>query len=88
MDDPTVTSMVSVRSIPNVPTGRLVRSLDVLHATAHTIDGMHAHDAPRRTLIETAARAQMIAHELRLRGVQVACARCASAPPQTTKELS
>lgn len=68
------------RSVPNVPTARLERVLAEAHERVHTAAGIGAHDGPRRALIEQGARAQCIAHELLLRGVEVACSLCR--PPQ------
>lgn len=54
------------RSVPNVPTARLERVLADAHERVHTTPGMARHEGPRRALIEQAARAQCIAHELML----------------------
>lgn len=61
-------STVKNKSIPNVATSRLHRSLDAIHEQVHTGPGLRAHDQPRRSLIEMGAKGRMIAHELRLRG--------------------
>jgi hypothetical protein len=75
-DDPSVVSVPKTKSIPNVPTGRLVRALAELHDQIHTPEGLAIWDAPRRSMVETAVKAQCVAHELMLRGVEVDCPHC------------
>ena len=59
---------VRVRSIPQVPTERLNRSLQFHHGSIHTPEGLREFDGPRRSLIESGMRIRAITHELGLRG--------------------
>lgn len=61
-------SEVRSKSIPNVSTSRLHRSIRSIHGRIHTEAGLREWDAPRRGLVDDGVRAQMIAHELNLRG--------------------
>jgi hypothetical protein len=57
-----------LRSVPNVSSDRLRRSLSFYHGTFHTAEGLHRFDGPRRTLLDNGVRMKAIAHELKLRG--------------------
>jgi len=59
---------VKVKSIPQVSTARLRRSLDFHHGSIHTQEGLSTFDAPRRSLVENGMRVRAITHELGLRG--------------------
>lgn len=61
-------SHIKNRSVPNVATTRLHRELARLHDQTHTVDGLHANDAGRRSLVESGMKIRIITHELRLRG--------------------
>lgn len=62
------TTRLKTRSIPHVATARLHRRLAILHDMLHTADGLHAHDAPRRGLIDNGVKVVGIRHELAARG--------------------
>jgi hypothetical protein len=68
-DDPEASATnLRTRSIPNVPTERLRRHLEHLHAQVHTEEGLRQLDEPRRNIVHKAMKAKVTAHELRLRG--------------------
>lgn len=60
--------IVANRSIPNVPTERLVGDLATLHQRLHTVEGLRQHDLPRRDLVDNGVKARLIMDELRRRG--------------------
>ena len=64
------TARLRGKSVPNVPTERLQRRLEAVHTAVHTPEGLHAHDDTRRALVNAGLHAQMVRHELRLRGVE------------------
>lgn len=63
-----MTRIVRNKSIPNVDTPRLVGDLGILHNRFHTVEGLRAHDQPRRNLIDNGVKARLVADELRRRG--------------------
>jgi hypothetical protein len=60
---------VRTKSIPNVPDERLIGDIDTLHKQFHTAEGLHAHDKPRRDLIDNGNRIKKISAELHKRGI-------------------
>lgn len=58
---------IKIRSIPNVPTARLLRRAEYLHHQLANPEALHAFDMPRRTLIHYGVNLQAIRHELSLR---------------------
>ena len=68
MPDDGLGAPLKMKSVPNVPTERLRRSLEFYHGSIHTEQGLHDFDQPRRSLIETGMKARSITHELKLRG--------------------
>lgn len=57
------------KSVPNVETDRLLARLGHLHGQFHTVEGLRAHDGPRRDLIDNGQIMMAIAGELKNRGV-------------------
>lgn len=77
MDDDGLGAPLKNKSVPNVSTGRLNRSLSFYHGTIHTPDGLHAFDGTKRNLVELGIKTRTIAHELKLRGQQPGdCPHC------------
>jgi len=70
------TTRLRTRSIPNVPTGRIVRAMTALHDAFHTVDGLHAFDGPRRAMIDNGFKIVAMRAELTARGVPVPAADC------------
>jgi hypothetical protein len=60
---------VRIRSIPHLPTARLVRRVAHLNAILDSPDGMHAFDDGRRALVHLGVHRMAIVHELNMRGV-------------------
>ena len=58
------------KGIPHASTKRLQEAQFGEHAEIHTMEGMRAHDGPRRSLIDRGVRNKMIGHELELRGAE------------------
>lgn len=65
-DDVPGTSHLKLRSIPNVPTARLERRLEVSRAEFTGL-GLVRFDGPRRQLVEQGIHMLCIEHELNLR---------------------
>ena len=61
--------IVRSRSIPNVDDDRLVTDLGRLHQRLHTVEGLQAHDGPRRELIDNGRKGHKIHAELVRRGL-------------------
>lgn len=77
-EEPWTDAIPRFRSIPNVSSGRLLRSRLILHDRLHTSAGLHAFDEPRRSLVNDGLRLKAIQHELKLRGYRTdnGCAFC------------
>jgi hypothetical protein len=58
------------RSVRNVSTDRLRRSLETYHSQVHTPEGMASFDGPRRNLYDMGVKVKLVADELTKRGVQ------------------
>lgn len=61
--------IVKNRSIPNVETERLLHDIGVLHQRFHTPEGLHAHQGPRRELVDNGVKCLKIQRELTARKV-------------------
>lgn len=59
--------VVRTRSIPNVPTARLLDDLRFLHNTYHTPDGLSKHEGARRSLVDNGRKILAIRAELTAR---------------------
>lgn len=69
--------IVRTRSIPNVDDVRLIDSLEQLHRTLHTPEGMRAFDDTRRAMVDMGIKARKVRAELRKRGLHPpACRHC------------
>lgn len=70
--------IVRTRSIPTAPTERLVSDLKLLHNLFHTTTGLHAFDAPRRSLVDNGRKIIAIRNELQARDIQtdITCRIC------------
>jgi hypothetical protein len=66
--DDGLSAPVHMKSVRNLPTGRLERALVEYHSQIHTAEGLGEFDAPRRALVENGIRVRAIAGELRRRG--------------------
>ena len=77
MEDDGLGAPLKNKSIPNVSTGRLNRSLSFYHGAIHTQEGLHRFDDTKRSLVETGMKARAITHELKLRGQESGdCPHC------------
>jgi hypothetical protein len=61
--------LVKNKSIPNVDDQRLLESLNHIHSTVHTTEGLHKWDMPRRSLYDWGMKGIAIRKELTKRGV-------------------
>lgn len=60
--------IVRTKSIPNVDDDRLITDRCRIHEMFHTLDGLRAHDGPRRDLVNNGMKARKISAELARRG--------------------
>ena len=60
--------IVRSKSIPNVDMERLLDSLAQIHAHCHTVEGIMAHDGPRRDLVNHGMKGRKISAEVVKRG--------------------
>lgn len=56
---------------------RLIDSMRQIHEIIHTVEGLHAFDAPRRTMVDMGIKSLKIHRELDKRGHRVRCCRVA-----------